>query len=65
MTLPFALRLAPLAILLAGCGQTLYFAPPPTVSDVRVNVRADTVQINDVSMPESIRKYRSSRRTAA
>ncbi|MGB3690151.1 MAG: ABC-type transport auxiliary lipoprotein family protein [Jannaschia helgolandensis] len=52
MTLPFALRLAPLAILLAGCGQTLYFAPPPTVSDVRVNVRADTVQINDVSMPE-------------
>ncbi|WP_186201921.1 PqiC family protein [Jannaschia seosinensis] len=41
----------PLA-LLAGCGQTLYFAPPPAQSDLRVAVGAESVQINRISIPE-------------
>ncbi|KIT15400.1 PqiC family protein [Jannaschia aquimarina] len=40
------------AFLLAGCGQTLYYTPPPANSDLRVNARARTVMINEVSMPE-------------
>ncbi|WP_179378507.1 PqiC family protein [Jannaschia marina] len=48
----FALCLAPLAVVLGACGQTQYFAPPPTTSDVRVNVRAQTVQVNEISIPE-------------
>ena len=46
------LRLAPLAFLLAACGQTEYFSPPISRSDVRVNVTAQTVQVNEVSIPE-------------
>lgn len=56
MSLPFALpvpiRLWPLVVLLAACGQTQYFAPPSSVSDVRVNVAATSVQVNQVSIPE-------------
>lgn len=51
MTL-FPAKLAPLVFLLAACSQTQFFAPPPTVSDVRVNVRAQTVQVNEISIPE-------------
>lgn len=47
MRLPLAL-----CLLLAACGQTLYFAPPPTASAMRVNVRAETVMVNEVSIPE-------------
>ncbi len=47
MRLPLALTL-----LLAACGQTQYFAPPTTVSPLRVNVGAGTVQVNEVSIPE-------------
>jgi uncharacterized lipoprotein YmbA len=39
-------------LLLAGCGQTLYFAPPPAQSELRVNARAATVQVNGISIPE-------------
>ena len=49
MRLPHAL---PLALLLAACGQTQYFAPPPTTSELRVNVAASSVQVNEVSIPE-------------
>ncbi len=45
-------RLAPLVLLLAACSQTQYYAPPTTQSDLRVNVRADTVQVNEISIPE-------------
>lgn len=48
----FALRLAPLALILAACSQTQFFAPPATVSELRVNVRAQTVQVNEISIPE-------------
>ena len=41
-----------LAAALAACGQTQYFAPPPSVTELRVNARAGTAVINDVSMPE-------------
>ena len=41
-----------LTVALAACGQTQYFSPPPVASDLRVNARAATVMINDVSMPE-------------
>jgi uncharacterized lipoprotein YmbA len=37
---------------LAACSETQYFAPPPAQSELRVNVRAETVQINEVSIPE-------------
>ncbi|GIT92963.1 hypothetical protein JANAI62_34210 [Jannaschia pagri] len=37
---------------LIGCSETQYFAPPPVTSDLRLNVRADTVQISEVSIPE-------------
>lgn len=50
--IPFSARLAPLAVILAACSQTQFFSPPPTVSEVRVNVRAATVQINEISIPE-------------
>lgn len=52
MRLTLAPRLLPLALLLAGCGETLYFSPPTTVSDLRVNAAASSVQINRVSVPE-------------
>jgi uncharacterized lipoprotein YmbA len=42
--------LAPLA--LSACGQTLYYAPPRAETELRVNARAETVVVNDVSMPE-------------
>jgi len=42
-----------LALLLAACGDgTQYFAPPPIVSEQRIDVAAGTVMINEVSMPE-------------
>ena len=47
MRLPLALCLT-----LAACGQTLYYTPPTTVSSERVNVRASTVMVNEVSIPE-------------
>ena len=47
MRLPLAL-----VALLAACGETQYFAPPPVVSETRIDVRANTVLVNDVSMPE-------------
>ncbi len=47
-TLPLALS----AALLAGCGGTQYFSPPPATSELRLNVRPATVQVNEVSMPE-------------
>ncbi|MEM7711167.1 MAG: ABC-type transport auxiliary lipoprotein family protein, partial [Pseudomonadota bacterium] len=47
MRLPFLFPLA-----LAACSGTQYFAPPPTQSELRLNVRADTVQVNEVSIPE-------------
>lgn len=50
--IPFFARLAPLALILAACSQTQFFAPPPTTSELRLNVRADTVQVNEVSIPE-------------
>ena len=41
-----------LALLLAACSDTQYFAPPPAASDLRLNVAARTVMVNAVSMPE-------------
>ncbi|MEM9794916.1 MAG: PqiC family protein [Pseudomonadota bacterium] len=41
-----------ITFLLAACGQTQYFAPPPATSDLRVNIRPNTVVIADVSIPE-------------
>ncbi|SFI64669.1 PqiC family protein [Jannaschia pohangensis] len=52
MTLTFSRLLLPLALTLSACGQTQYFAPPPVTTDLRVNVRAATVQVNEVSIPE-------------
>lgn len=47
------MRLAlPLVLILAACGQTQYFAPPPAASELRLNVRADTVMVNLASIPE-------------
>ena len=37
---------------MGACGQTQYFSPPPTVSSVRVDVQADTVMVNEISIPE-------------
>ncbi|MEM8851285.1 MAG: PqiC family protein [Pseudomonadota bacterium] len=48
MRLPLLL----LALTLVACGQTQYFAPPALQSEFRTNARADTVQINEVSIPE-------------
>jgi uncharacterized lipoprotein YmbA len=42
----------PLVLMLAACGQTQYFAPPPSASELRVNARADTVMVNLASIPE-------------
>lgn len=39
-------------MLVAACSDTQYFAPPPAVSDVRVNTRAGTVMINEITIPE-------------
>ncbi|MGB3556506.1 MAG: PqiC family protein [Jannaschia sp.] len=50
MTFRFPLALVILG--LAACGQTQYFAPPPTASDLRLNVAANTVMVNEVSIPE-------------
>jgi uncharacterized lipoprotein YmbA len=47
MRLPLALIL-----LLAACAQTEYFAPPPSASELRVNARADSAVIAEVSIPE-------------
>lgn len=41
-----------LAVALAACGQTQYYVPPQVVSDLRLDVRAATIVVNDVSMPE-------------
>ncbi|MEM8823474.1 MAG: PqiC family protein [Pseudomonadota bacterium] len=41
-----------LTLTLAACGSTQYFAPPTFESELRVNARANTVQINEVSIPE-------------
>ncbi|WP_371156728.1 membrane integrity-associated transporter subunit PqiC [Jannaschia sp. 2305UL9-9] len=38
--------------LLTACAQTEYFVPPPVTTDLRLNVRADTVMVNDISIPE-------------
>ncbi|MEM7489275.1 MAG: PqiC family protein [Pseudomonadota bacterium] len=48
------MRLLPLLIVaaLAACSETQYFAPPPSQSDLRVNVRPNTIQVNEVSIPE-------------
>jgi uncharacterized lipoprotein YmbA len=47
------LVLAALALTLTACvDNTQFFAPPPAVSDLRVNVRAATVMVNEVSIPE-------------
>src|SRR6056297_1453767 len=47
------MRLAlPLVLVLAACGQTQFFAPLPSVSELRLNVRPDTVMINEASIPE-------------
>ena len=37
---------------LAACGTTEFFVPPTLVSTLRVDARATTVVVNDVSMPE-------------
>jgi len=37
---------------LTACGSTQYFAPPPLQSELRVNARANTVMINEVTIPE-------------
>jgi uncharacterized lipoprotein YmbA len=42
----------PLILLLAACGQTQYFAPPPSTSELRLNVAPDTVMVNLASIPE-------------
>jgi uncharacterized lipoprotein YmbA len=42
----------PLILLLAACGQTQYFAPPPSSSDLRLDVPPDTVMVNLASIPE-------------
>ncbi|MFO6465900.1 membrane integrity-associated transporter subunit PqiC [Jannaschia sp. KMU-145] len=47
MRLPLAL-----CLLIAACGQTQYFTPPPVTTDLRVNVRANTAMINEPSIPE-------------
>lgn len=41
-----------LLLALAACGQTQYFTPPPTASELRVNVAAETVMINEATVPE-------------
>lgn len=47
------LTLAALTLLLAACGDnTQFYAPPPAVSDLRVNVQAASVMVNEVSIPE-------------
>ena len=49
--LPLVLLLSVPAVL-GGCSSTQYFAPPPVTTDLRVNVRANTVMVNEVSIPE-------------
>lgn len=44
--------LFPALLALSACSSTQYFAPPPTESELRLNVRANTVQVNEVSIPE-------------
>ncbi|MCK0169042.1 PqiC family protein [Jannaschia sp. S6380] len=46
------LPLAALLFALAACTETQYFAPPPSTTDLRVNVAASTVQVNEISIPE-------------
>ncbi|PWJ22311.1 PqiC family protein [Jannaschia seohaensis] len=47
------MRLAlPLVLALAACGQTQFYAPLPSQSELRLNVRPDTVMINEASIPE-------------
>ncbi|SDZ02416.1 hypothetical protein SAMN05444004_10578 [Jannaschia faecimaris] len=50
--LSFCTRLTPLVLILGACSQTEYFSPVPMESDLRVNVRAQTVQVNEISIPE-------------
>lgn len=38
--------------LLTACSGTEYFAPPPEPAELRLNVRPDTVMMNEVSIPE-------------
>lgn len=40
------------SLLLAGCADTLQYVAPPAVPQTHVNVRADTVMIEEVSVPE-------------
>ena len=40
------------ALLLAACGETQFFTPPPSVSALRVDVQAPTVMINEATVPE-------------
>ncbi len=40
------------AALLAACGETQFFAPPPTTSALRMTTAARTVMINEASIPE-------------
>ena len=47
-----SLLFAPALLALAACGETQYFTPPPAASELRLNVRPDTVQVNPVSAPE-------------
>ncbi|WP_167767110.1 PqiC family protein [Jannaschia formosa] len=45
LTLPFVLALA-------ACSQTQFYVPPPSSSELRLNVGPDTVMINEASIPE-------------
>ena len=45
-------RILALCVVLAGCADTLQYAPPPVTAQERVGVSARTVMIEDVSVPE-------------
>lgn len=44
--------LLPLLLVLAACGDTLQYVPPPLEPGARVSVSARTVMIEEVSVPE-------------
>ena len=41
-----------LCTILAACGQTQYFTPPPSTSALRLAVTAETVMVNEATVPE-------------
>ncbi len=51
MRIPLA-SFALFCTVLSGCGQTEFFAPLPTTSQLRLGIAAETVMVNEATVPE-------------